>query len=348
MTRRTGATLVEVLVTIFVMALGLITLLTLFPLGALRMAEAIKDSRTANAAANADAIATARTFRNDGSLVNLYQQPGGVTAAPNDGPSYPVYMDPIGFRSYSGLPIQLRNWVGAVNGLGIRRVEPRFITQIPPDPVPSDQQIRRTLSSFALLDDITFGPNGVPIGPDGNPSGGNNFVQREGRYTWAYLFKRPKTATPSVVDMTVVVYSGRPQQLNSGLTTGFGETRYDAAEGTEGGNTLTVTWSGGAGRPNIKNGTWILDATSYDLRDPKLGGVGPILRLLALRHGPVHGFFYRVVKVTSESSGRMTLQLATPLKAEIGIKVGGPAYRPQIIVMEYVSEVFEKGPGWLP
>src|SRR5262245_61659466 len=56
---RSGATLTEVLVAIFVMAIGLLALLTLFPLGALSMAQAIKDNRTAHAGKNAFAIAEA-------------------------------------------------------------------------------------------------------------------------------------------------------------------------------------------------------------------------------------------------------------------------------------------------
>src|SRR5262245_56539469 len=58
-TRRPGITLLEVLVAIFILALGLLSLLTLFPLGALTMAQAIKDQRSADAAANANAIARA-------------------------------------------------------------------------------------------------------------------------------------------------------------------------------------------------------------------------------------------------------------------------------------------------
>jgi prepilin-type N-terminal cleavage/methylation domain-containing protein len=42
-----GVTLVEVLVAIFVSGIGLLALLTLFPLGALEMAQAIPDDRTA-------------------------------------------------------------------------------------------------------------------------------------------------------------------------------------------------------------------------------------------------------------------------------------------------------------
>lgn len=54
-----GTTLVEVLVAIFIMGVGLMSALTLFPLGALNMAEAIKDDRTAAIAAEAAAFSQA-------------------------------------------------------------------------------------------------------------------------------------------------------------------------------------------------------------------------------------------------------------------------------------------------
>ena len=52
-----GVALLEVLAAIFVMGVGLLALLTLFPLGALEMAQAIKDDRTAAVADNAAALA---------------------------------------------------------------------------------------------------------------------------------------------------------------------------------------------------------------------------------------------------------------------------------------------------
>src|SRR5579871_5109208 len=54
MTRRPGLSLVEVLVALFIVALGSIAILTLFPLGALQMGQALKDDRTAQAAGQAD------------------------------------------------------------------------------------------------------------------------------------------------------------------------------------------------------------------------------------------------------------------------------------------------------
>src|SRR5437879_6957238 len=73
---RTGATLTEVLVAIFVMAIGLLALLTLFPLGALSMAQAIKDNRTAHSGRNAFAIAEALNIHNDPLVLNNGLAPG--------------------------------------------------------------------------------------------------------------------------------------------------------------------------------------------------------------------------------------------------------------------------------
>jgi hypothetical protein len=54
-----GVGLTEVLAAILIMGIGLLALLTLFPLGALEMAEAIKDDRTAAVAARATAFGAA-------------------------------------------------------------------------------------------------------------------------------------------------------------------------------------------------------------------------------------------------------------------------------------------------
>ena len=65
MNRRTGVTLTEVLVSIFIMAIGLLALLTLFPLGALRMAQAIQDTNCAQVAVNAQAASVIKNLRNN-------------------------------------------------------------------------------------------------------------------------------------------------------------------------------------------------------------------------------------------------------------------------------------------
>ena len=54
MTRRTGLTLMEVLVTLFILAFGVMAILTLFPLAASQMFIAVREDRSALAAHSAD------------------------------------------------------------------------------------------------------------------------------------------------------------------------------------------------------------------------------------------------------------------------------------------------------
>src|SRR5580692_2061686 len=107
---RAGITLIEVLVAIFIMGIGLLALLTLFPLGALSMAQAIRDDRINQAALNAQAIAETADVRHDTLIYNpttgtdLFTNPATVgnavpslaTVGTYDGPSYPVLADPFG------------------------------------------------------------------------------------------------------------------------------------------------------------------------------------------------------------------------------------------------------------
>ncbi len=332
MRRRTAATLIEVLVAIFVMSIGLLALLTLFPLGALTMAQAIKDARTAQAAANAEAIAAVRGFRNDPLLVapgggqdqfvdpNLLDTPPAekVLPAPGDGPSYPIYVDPIGTQAF--LP-GFSRWVGGrplgANQPGI----PRRSVSFPPPP-PLVQPL--TLRWFTLLDDFTFDAQGG--------TGGASVPAREGRYSWAYLLRRPRSSVPSIVDLTVVVYSQRSLNLTPGLVPA-GETAYAAEVPAGMTNVIALKPAPGEEKPAVRKGDWILDA-SITPDDPAQ------LRV----HGRVHGYFYRVVGVT-DVGGTVELELQTSLRAYPN---GVPYPVTRVIVMEGVAEVFDKGPGSLP
>src|SRR5260370_19633315 len=102
MPRSTGATLLEVLVAIFVMGIGMLALLTLFPIGALRMAKAIQDERCAQTGASGQSMSIFTNIRNEPALFNpsdAYLNPanpkiGGVNDATTvpGGPSYPVFI----------------------------------------------------------------------------------------------------------------------------------------------------------------------------------------------------------------------------------------------------------------
>lgn len=303
MRRRGGTTLVEVLVAIFIMAIGLMTLLTLFPLGALSMAQAIKDTRAAHATANAAALAESMDIRHDNTAQNALDHPPATLPPLNaDGPSYPVYVDPIGNIVNPGTPLGQ-----------IPRVTPGF-TSNPNPPL----QTALAYRWFSHLDDMDFHkddnilPDGTVVWLSGTPvKDPSDHIQREGRYSWAYLVKRPRNADKALVELTVVVYSGRsPQSL--------GERPIGPVVLSAGSNFVDVP-----GKPDIRKGNWILDAT---------------MQVNAATPDP-HGHFYRVVGVTDQGA-------TTRLELDSNIKKGST--NGSLIIMESVVEVFEKGTGWQP
>jgi hypothetical protein len=434
---RPGATLTEVLVAIFVMAIGLLALLTLFPLGALSMAQAIKDDRTAHSAKNGFAIAqvfqiqTDQVVTNSGKLQTGAVYPGnspvyffnpypgipqsftgtaGFLLAPDlkmipgyDGPSYPVYVDPWGWNYFQTMaqlhpnlnPTPPVNSVPSVNYWVLGYQPPTPLPPQPPSP-PSPPLLpispyfpanppglmynyssipRVPLSTLpstglalgnsaqwldrwcTLTDDITFSAGKSPTEPAdaGLPSLGTGAVQRENRYTWAWLARLPNITDPTQVDTQVVVYSGRS-------VTSVGETAYpsvifggywDVTQATPLVPTKTfvdVPYPSGK-RPNVRTGTWILDATMC-YWDPT--------RVPPSTVPDPHGYFYRVVGVT-ELGPLPTLtsvpagpyppgSLGLRLEIQGSFKNPNPTYWPVppvagqpygvLIVMENVAEVF--------
>src|SRR5437879_11848960 len=103
MAGRKGVTLIEVLVSIFVTAVGLLALLALFPVGAFSMATAIKNGRCVQAKINATGFAKIANIGQDSAVTNLFANPDPAlpdlsTMASNpllkyNRPSHPVYVD---------------------------------------------------------------------------------------------------------------------------------------------------------------------------------------------------------------------------------------------------------------
>ena len=332
MKRRNATTLVEVLVAIFVMAIGLMTLLTLFPLGALSMSQAIKDDRTAHAAGNAAAFAEAMNVRNGlyGFFRSGYQPPdpdpflnpdaGAHNGLPNlatisnyDGPSYPVYVDPLGYSLGS---IYLTNTPKNIPRRTMSSPSPPS-TAANPRPLASVQEIYRW---FSLLDDMNFASDGPNQGLPSSP------VEREGRYTWAYLLRRPRFSEQKVVDLTVVVYSGRPGQLPLGEHISK-NVLFDPAS-----NFVTLNATNyGTDKPAIRKGSWIMDATL----------------LLPSGRPEIRGYFYRVVGVTENTPGTLQLELQTNPRGTATGSSSSNAFG-VLVFFDNVAEVFEKGAGWRP
>ena len=313
MRRRRGITLIEVLVAIFIMAIGLLAILTLFPLGALRMGEALQNDRDAASASAAANYCDAFQLRNDPTFynpaanppVNWFLAPPGLPPAAQNGSGYPVYVDPWGVSSGAGATV-----AGVIPRAAPSSIPPPYsiVTPNPPNPpILTPNPLPTAIRYFSLPDDITFFD-------DGTPDTSNAAIQRGGRYSWAYLLHRSQPASSSSsVDLTVVVYAGRPTSVPSGENT-------FAAAGNANDTNVTLTWGVGVTAPNIKRGSWVLD-TTQDF-DPVTGV------LLG-----VHGLFYRVVSVSQPNNNQVNLEVQVPLVKGVN----------SITVLDNVADVFSRG-----
>jgi hypothetical protein len=293
---RPAVTLMEVLVTMFIMAIGMLALLALFPLGAVSMGQALKDDRCASAASMAEQVAIAMNVRHDPLIennniippINLFTTQFGQTLpASTTGPSFPVYVDPYFATS---LPI-----------LG---TSPPYIQRTGVSYATTQPLMDRW---FTLPNDIGFHSSGIP-----DVSGG--FVERGREYSWAYLLQRPQANSDGAVNLTVVVYHKRsvavPEQ----------EQTYSAV-GAQSGSGVVLTWNPAAQSPNLKRGIWLLDTTPTN--------ANPLVPRAA---------FYRVTNVSDSISGQAALDVQPNLANNVT----------QVILMNDVAEVFQKGTSWQP
>jgi prepilin-type N-terminal cleavage/methylation domain-containing protein len=310
---RRGLTLIEVLVAIFILGVGLLAILVLFPLGALNMARALKDDRCGVIAANADAMAQGMRMRSDANVVNAIQMgavpppnpgvgplAGGAFLPPDsNGPSYPVFVDPYyvqGGLATLGGPAGQAPWIS--------RVSPTYITTP-----------QLTDAWFSFLDDLSFDTNGEPTNftVPGGP------LQRQGTYTWAYCYQRTFTSMPSTQQMTVIVYSGRPVQSPQSEPT---MAVVAAAPVKSTGLLLSGNAAQTVGPPPLRKGNWLMDLslTTNATNNPPTGSI--------------NGQFYRVMEAVPQGGNTVQVEVYPPLVAN------NPT---TMVLLEYAVEVFARG-----
>jgi hypothetical protein len=304
MTRRSGLTLVEVLTALFILALGVIAILTLFPLGAMHMAQAIRDNRSTESAVNADqffrTVWKTNVVEGNGSepfytAMNDPDDSGPLPPALT-GSSYPVLVDPMGWyaRPTTSNPGATQIWVGDTR-TNVARRNLLAVSSV----TPASLQPKAALRLCSLMDTMGF-TEGVP-----NPD------DREQRYNWAWLVRKPNVADPHTCDMTVVVFDRR---AHLHATVGA----EDVLQGVARHGESSIAFSGFNQETNIRPGTWILDVTYQ---------ATPANR---------HANFYRVVSVTDT-----TVELQTPIKRDDG---GTTPYAGTFVVFRGVSGVFVRPP----
>jgi len=316
MTRhRPGMSLTEVLVALFIMALGTIAILTMFPLGMMQMGQALKDDRTAQAAAQADGYLrwywkTEVVEKGGGSepFVQALTNPDSGASPPHGltppvGPSYPVFVDPMGF---------LAPWSAGTGGsqfwVGNQNVPRRSLTLVM-------NQVNAGATSYAqrvcsLMDGLTYDQSGAAAMPNGTT------IEREMRYNWLWVVQRPDNTDRTTARMTVVVFDRRSFLYAPPGAEAAVSTVPNGVSGTPGATSVCFPTNTNLG---VQKGGWIMDAT-----------ISPTL-------GVMNANFYRVVSVTDDGTF-LNVELQTPIKPD-ALPAGTQR---TFIVLAGVSEVFER------
>jgi hypothetical protein len=370
MQARRGLSLTEVLIAIFVMAIGMIALLVLFPLGMLNMAWALKNNRASQAISGANAVADLPTFVSAGGNAlrfNLRDDPtylgalksgaytdlwGGAPPAWSFNDKDPrtamvLYVDPVGQSSLGvGTTVGGRN-AFQVLGLGWQTGIPRVSTT----PAGSNQMAAKNWC--AQEDDVTFNPDGSATVDPLTP-----VVERGRRYSWAYSCRWSRMSDASVVQMSVVIYSGRATPIslptsgnNSKIST---ELFYLGGGGflppanppqwwpqlafRQGSTTATImkppTTGAGFGMPwplPLKRGDWIFDDTLVTPQD----NTQPLLA--------ANGYFYKVIGISDPYINSLNNQVQD-VQLDRPARENGFA----VVLLQNVVDVRDKSDGRMP
>jgi hypothetical protein len=365
---RSGATLVEVLVAIFVMGIGLLTLMALFPLGILSMAQAIKDDRCGHAAADALGCDQAWDFRHGspyceattgtqalhmGPYYDTTQATGAVywakdpkntsntalgnglvpasmTAISSGNPGYPLYFDPVGIKG--GYDMMLGHTVGTPLPSGVLAPPGIQRVQFQPDTA------------------ITGWPP-APAAGAAHPIITQLVNSLDWRIRWFTLlddieFENNGVPAPGVLtggnntareDRYTWAYMlrmpdvGAPNFVETSIVVYSGRPQLPTETTFVAkwqGNVVTLNRAAGTPAPAIRKGAWILDGTVITTA----GKVTP------------NGYFYRVTAVNEGVSGPNTTDLELQSTRRGPVNDPDPAVQNSgfVVVMEGVVEVFER------
>ena len=334
--RRPGLSLTEVLVALFIMAIGAISILTLFPLAALNMAAALKDDRTTQAAYQSDGFI--RSYWGSDVVEPTTDTDPATTPDPftrafadpnNDGtpdatagqPSFPVVVDPMGVSA----PWSAGTGGAADKVAGLASLPRRNLSPVTNNPVPKARTAMpavQALRTCSLVDGLTFDP------AQEGAAGTGTTVEREYRYNWLWVIQLPDAGDPTKATLSVVVFDKRtylfnPPNAEVPLT--------PSPNGADVGRS-TVQFPTGT---NLQKGGWLMDATNY-----QEATTPPIFARNA--------HFYRIVSATDDGT-TLNVELDRALEKDtkpdgaVDVPIGRADKR-TFVALAGVAEVFTRRP----
>jgi Tfp pilus assembly protein PilV len=171
--KRSALTLLEVLITIFVMGIGMLAVLTLFPLAAKKISAAIDMDRATQMAANAAALAELRKITSTVDTVISSQIPG----SPNNSKPSDIYLfDESGEQGGAYKPGRSLSF------------------------------FKRQAWSISFSRDLCVSPDEYPFTDSGIPEAGS---RRGERYSAAYMYRRQRWDDSKSLQLVILVFAGR-------------------------------------------------------------------------------------------------------------------------------------------
>lgn len=322
----------EVLIAIFILAVGMVSVMAFFPLGALNMVRSVRDQRCSQLATNGNTMLHAwwreSWLANDGLIVPeevasrneptiecLDTDPlTGLSILRTDtGYSHPVMIDPLGIAAYGP----------SVGGFITRRHLSNGALY-PTDPGSTTNFRRNQLRLCALPDDITFDRDGVPSNP--NSVGA---LDRGYRYSCAWIMQREHNSNPYDVRVFCLTFDNRPIDLPDG------DQIYPQAQlvspGTYGDQNTIGLISPAGNLPRTRKAGWIMVA--YHVTYPQ-GGVAqfkPSRWVVS---------FHRTIGMEDTISGSVNTRR---LNLEQPIQTPANFDDVRVVVFEKLAEVFDRG-----
>jgi hypothetical protein len=357
--RRPATTLLEVLIATGILAIGLLAILSLFPIGAVNMARAINQNRAADHASNSDTVFRLYWKRawldpNGGGVISRDQaianavnnapngEPmivlldisatGEIIPATSTQPSFPVLVDPVGFRTQPG---QNKNYISGITSFPVR-------TNLAATPTGTldSYPLRATVRNTTMPDELSYDQNGEVSALSGQ-------LDRGGRYNVAWFIQRPKNNVPHQVHLQVLVFAGRSPTDTPATEEVFPAVATDYFPNIDPKpKSLTVAVNGQ--RPALLKGKWV--AFTFPIQpqpappanaqpgDPRYGWQYPAFD------------FYRIAAVDEVDANTVIIELEMPLRS-YDVNTLLPAnYTPangmllgNVVVFDTLFEVFDRG-----
>ena len=317
--RREGVSLMEALIAVAIMTIGLLAILSFFPLAAFQMGQAFKDDRCTSAAINADQMfrtiwSGSPQFRAD--VRSAIDNPKGNTyTAPATGVG-PVLVDPIGVFTQTGIT---QNWVSSLTGY-----IPREDLRIPPYGATDKASISQSnrIRYTTLTDDIGFNASGAPSAESGNS------VDRGLRYNCSWLVSAGALPQPDRVELRVLVYDNRAVRFGDAPVEVAASVIQPTTPISDGVASATLDF-GATAPPRLKSGRWVMFIT----KSVTTGAGGS--QKTFVDYG-----FVRASAVTQLGGNQFAVDFDQPMTG-MPPRTGS---QPSIaVVFESLAEVFERG-----